>query len=67
MKALVCSSLTDDFAGIRVEDVDLPEPGAGEVRIRILATSLNYPDILLCQVNIAPARTAIYARHGHRR
>ena len=49
MKALVCSSLTDDFAGIRVEDVDLPKPGAGEVRIRIRATSLNYPDILICQ------------------
>ena len=49
MKALVCSSLTEDFADIHVEDVDLPEPGAGEVRIRIRATSLNYPDILLCQ------------------
>ena len=49
MKALVCSSLTDDFADIRVEDVDLPEPGYGEVRIRIRATSLNFPDILLCQ------------------
>ena len=49
MKALVCSSLTDDFAGIRIEDVDLPEAGYGEVRIRIRATSLNYPDILLCQ------------------
>ena len=49
MKALVCSSLTDDFADIRVEDVDLPVPGFGEVRIRIRATSLNFPDILLCQ------------------
>ena len=49
MKALVCSSLTDDFADIRVEDVDLPEPGYGEVRIRVRATSLNFPDILLCQ------------------
>ena len=49
MKALVCSSLTDDFAGVRIEDVDLPEAGYGEVRIRIRATSLNYPDILLCQ------------------
>ena len=46
MKALVCSSLTDDFAGIRIEDVDLPEAGYGEVRIRIRATSLNYPDML---------------------
>ena len=49
MKALVCSSLTDDFADIRVEDVDLPEPGFGEVRIRIRATGLNFPDILLGQ------------------
>ena len=49
MKALVCSSLTDDFAGIRVEDVDLPEAGYGEVRIRTRAASLNFPDILLCQ------------------
>tara|TARA_B100000900_G_scaffold82438_1_gene66611 strand:- start:553 stop:1533 length:981 start_codon:yes stop_codon:yes gene_type:complete len=49
MKALVCSSLTDDFAGIRLEDVDLPRPGYGEVRIRVRATSLNYPDMLLCQ------------------
>jgi NADPH2:quinone reductase len=49
MKALVCSSLTDDFADIRVEDVDLPEPSYGEVRIRIRAVSLNFPDILLCQ------------------
>jgi NADPH2:quinone reductase len=49
MKALVCSSLTDDFAGVRIQDVDLPEAGYGEVRIRIRATSLNFPDILLCQ------------------
>jgi NADPH2:quinone reductase len=49
MKALVCSSLTDDFSDIRVEDVDLPEPGFGEIRIRIRAASLNFPDILLCQ------------------
>ena len=49
MKALVCSSLTDDFSDIRVKDVDLPEPGFGEIRIRIRAASLNFPDILLCQ------------------
>jgi NADPH2:quinone reductase len=29
----------------------MPVPGPGEVRIRLRATSVNYPDILLCQGN----------------
>ncbi len=29
----------------------MPEPGPGEVRIRVKATSVNYPDLLLCQGN----------------
>ena len=49
MRALVCSALSDDLSGVGIEDVPLPEPGPGEVRIRIRATSLNFPDILLCQ------------------
>ena len=49
MRALVCSALSDDLSGVGIEHVALPEPGPGEVRIRIRATSLNYPDILLCQ------------------
>ena len=49
MKARVCSALSDDLSGVGIEEVPLPEPGFGEVRIRIRATSLNYPDILLCQ------------------
>ena len=49
MRALVCSALSDDLSGVGIEHVVLPEPGPGEVRIRIRATSLNYPDILLCQ------------------
>ena len=49
MRALVCSALSDDLSGVGIEHVPLPEPGPGEVRIRIRATSLNFPDILLCQ------------------
>jgi NADPH:quinone reductase-like Zn-dependent oxidoreductase len=30
---------------IRVEDVPLPEPGPGEVRLRVLASSLNHLDL----------------------
>lgn len=49
MRALVCSALSDDLSGVGIEHVPVPEPGPGEVRIRIRATSLNFPDILLCQ------------------
>ena len=49
MKALVCHQLTEDFTGIEVRDLPLPEPGAGEVRIRVEAASLNFPDMLMSQ------------------
>jgi len=32
---------------LKVVDVPLPEPGPGEVRVRVLASSLNYTDVLI--------------------
>lgn len=49
MRALVCHELTDDLSGVEVRDIEMPTPGAGEVLIKVRATSINYPDILLCQ------------------
>ena len=51
MRALVCSEITDDLTGVEVSEVATPDPGPGEVRIRVKATSVNYPDLLLCQGN----------------
>ncbi len=47
MKALRISSLADDFAGAGI--VDIPEPvcGPGEVKIRVRAVSVNFPDLLM--------------------
>jgi NADPH:quinone reductase-like Zn-dependent oxidoreductase len=36
-----------DVEGLKVVDVPLPAPAAGEVRIRVLASSLNYTDVLI--------------------
>lgn len=49
MKALRVSSLSDDLSGVAL--VDLPEPNCapGEVLVRVRATSLNYPDLLMTQ------------------
>lgn len=49
MRALVCHALSDDFSGVDIRDVPVPEPGSGEVRIRVKAASINFPDLLLCQ------------------
>lgn len=49
MKALVCRELLPDYAGVALEDRPLPEPGAGEIRVRIKASSLNFPDLLMTE------------------
>ena len=49
MRALVCHALSDDFSGVEVREVALPDPGPGQVRIKVRATSINFPDLLLCQ------------------
>jgi NADPH:quinone reductase len=48
MKALLCRTLTgiDD---LRVEEVDVPKPGAGEVLVDVAAAGVNFPDVLLTQ------------------
>jgi NADPH2:quinone reductase len=49
MKALVCRELAADYAGVALEEQAMPEPGAGEVRVRIKAASLNFPDLLMTE------------------
>ncbi|MEL6857662.1 MAG: NADPH:quinone oxidoreductase family protein [Pseudomonadota bacterium] len=49
MRALVCHTLSDDFSGVEIRNVETPSPGPGEVLIRVQAASINFPDLLLCQ------------------
>lgn len=49
MKALVCRTLSSDIGTLRIEDIDLPPPGAGQVRVRLRAAAVNFPDILTVQ------------------
>ena len=49
MRALVCEALSYDFSGIHVREIEKPEPGLGQVRVRVRAASINYPDILITQ------------------
>jgi NADPH2:quinone reductase len=48
MKALVCRTLTgiDD---LKVEEVEAPRPGAGDLLVDVAAAGVNFPDALLVQ------------------
>jgi NADPH2:quinone reductase len=49
MRALVCRELSADIGTLKLEDVTLPPPGPGEVRVRMRAAAVNFPDILTVQ------------------
>ena len=48
MKALLCTAF-GPIDSLRIEDVAIPEPGAGQVRVQVKAASLNFPDALIVQ------------------
>jgi NADPH2:quinone reductase len=47
MRAVVCEALAADFSRIALKDLPTPQPGPGEIRIRVEAASLNFPDLLM--------------------
>jgi NADPH2:quinone reductase len=49
MKALLCRANADDIGTAKIEDVTLPALGANDVRIRVRAAAVNFPDILMIQ------------------
>lgn len=46
MRALVVESLAADYAGCALKEVAAPEPGPGEVRVKVKAAAVNFPDLL---------------------
>jgi len=48
MKAIVCEEF-GPIDSLVYKDVDEPEPGKGEVRVKVKATGVNFPDGLLVQ------------------
>ena len=47
MQALVVERLSGDLSGVVLADVPEPERGPGEVKVRVAAASLNFPDLLM--------------------
>jgi len=49
MKALVCRSNAENLDALRFEDMILPPIAPDQVRLRVRAASVNFPDILMAQ------------------
>lgn len=49
MRALEVRSLTPDLSGLGLTGRPIPEPGPGEALVRIEATALGFPDLLMTQ------------------
>lgn len=47
MRALQVSELLPDHRGAALADLPVPEPGAGNVRVRVRASAVNFPDLLM--------------------
>jgi len=48
-RALVVRALSEDLSTLALETREVPEPRAGEVKVRMRAASVNFPDILMIQ------------------
>ncbi|GAA3978986.1 NADPH:quinone oxidoreductase family protein [Thermobifida alba] len=49
MRALRVHELGEPKDVLRLEERPVPEPGPGQVVVRVLATAVNFPDALLCR------------------
>jgi len=49
MRAMRVHELSDDIGSIELVEADLPPPGEGEVRLKLKACSINFPDLLMIQ------------------
>jgi NADPH:quinone reductase len=49
VRAFVCHALSDDLSGCTIADIAVPAITAGDVLVEVRATSVNFPDILMCQ------------------
>jgi NADPH2:quinone reductase len=49
MRALRAHELGEPDAVLRLAEVPVPEPPPGHIRLRVVAASLNFPDVLMCR------------------
>jgi len=49
MRALRVHELSEDISVLKMDELELPRPGKGQVKLQLKACSINFPDILMVQ------------------
>ena len=49
IRAVRCHEISDDISTVSLDELELPDPGPGEVQVRVKACAVNFPDILMIQ------------------
>ena len=48
-RKLQCEFLSDEMSGVKLIELDIPDPGPEEILVRVKASSVNFPDYLMTQ------------------
>ena len=48
-QAVLCESISEDIGSVTLREVELSDPGEGEVQVALYACAVNFPDLLMIQ------------------
>ena len=49
IRTVRCHAIDDDIGSVTLDEIELPDPGPGEVQVRLKACAVNFPDLLMIQ------------------
>ena len=49
IRAVRCHRISEDIGSVTLDELILPDPGPGEVQVRMKACAVNFPDLLMIQ------------------
>ncbi len=49
IRTVRCHAISEDIGSVTMDEIELPDPGPGEVQIRVKACAVNFPDLLMIQ------------------
>ena len=49
IRAVRCHAIDEDIGSVTLDELDLPDPGPGEVQVHLKACAVNFPDLLMIQ------------------
>ena len=48
-RAVICDAISDDIGSVALREVEVADPGPGQIRVTVRACAVNFPDLLMIQ------------------